>query len=168
MKRFIPLISYTLLAIVSALSIYLYSTRERSAFFDYNEAYNNSALKKKLEKDLETVVQLRKHQLDSMQLELTFVSQRIQSGQVTDQAVLSKFEDEKNRYMTYQSEFEDENTRLKETYFNQIRKDINERSKTFAKEKGYTFLFAAMGDGALMYADESKDVTKEFTDYINR
>jgi Skp family chaperone for outer membrane proteins len=168
MKRIIPILAACLLVLVTALTVFLYVNRERVAYFDYNEVYNNSDLKKKLEKDLERVVGLRKSQLDSMQLELSFVSQKIQAGTMKDPAVLGKFEDDKSRYMTYQSQFEEENGRLKETYFNQIRKDINDKSVLFAKEEGYTFLFAAMGDGALMYADESRNVTKDFQEFINK
>jgi outer membrane protein len=167
MKRAITFTFYALFTLVAALAVYQFATREQNAYFDYNEAYNNSELKKKLEKDLERVVSVRKSQLDSMQLELSFVSQKIQAGTEKDQAVLSKFEDDKSRYMTYQGQFEEENARLKQTYFDQIRKDINDKARLFAKEKGYTFLFAAMGDGALMYADESKDVTKDFLEYLN-
>jgi outer membrane protein len=166
MKRS-TIIVYAVLAVFAAAIVYLLMTKETNAYFDYNEAYNNSELKKKLEKDLEHVVGIRKAQLDSMQLELSFISQRIQAGTETNQQTLSKFEDDKSRYMTYQSQFEEENARLKETYFNQIRKDINDKSILFAKEQGYTFMFAAMGDGALMYADDSKDVTEEFLKYIN-
>ncbi len=168
MKRITGVLTYSLIALLAALTIYLFLEREHNGYFDYNELYNNSALKKKLEADLEKVVGLRKSQLDSMQLELSFVSQRIQSGAEKDPAVLGKFEDDKTRYLTYQDQFEEENARLKQTYFDQIRKDINDKSILFAKEKGYTFLFAAMGDGALMYADESKNVTKEFLEYINK
>ena len=157
-----------LFVIMATGLIYLYGSREHTAFFDYNKVYNDSAMKQKLEKDLERLVSMRKSQLDSMQLELSFVSQRIQSGSVKDAATLGKFEDDKSRYMTYQQQFEEENSRLKETYFNQIRKDINDKAVLFAKEQNYTFLFAAMGDGALMYADEKRDVTKAFQEYVNR
>ena len=168
MKRIFTIFSVCLFALVTTISIYLYATKERNAYFDYNEVYNNSDLKKKLEKDLEMVVGMRKTQLDSMQLELSFISQKIQAGTVNDQAILSKFEDDKSRYMTYQSQYEEENARLKETYFNQIRKDINDKSMLYAKEQGYTFLFAAMGDGALMYADENKNITDDILEYINK
>lgn len=168
MKRILTISSYVIFIGVTAIALFLFFTKERNAYFDYNEVYNNTELKKKLEKDLERVVSIRKAQLDSMQLELSFVSQKIQSGTEKNPAVLSKFEDDKSRYMNYQGQFEEENARLKETYFNQIRKDINDKAMLFAKENGYTFLFAAMGDGALMYADESKNVTKDFLEYINK
>lgn len=167
MKNKIFVIGFGGLLITSIiLNVVILGNQKRTAYFDYNKVYNDCTLKTKLEKDLEKVVSLRKSELDSMQLELTFMSNKVNSGNAS-QEELNVFEDQKNRYLTFQNRYEEENIRLKEEYFNQIRKHINDKSKAYAEEEGLDYLFAAVGDGSLMYAGESEDVTNEFMSFLD-
>jgi Skp family chaperone for outer membrane proteins len=147
--------------------ILLYAGQKKTAYIDYNTVYNNCALKLTLEKDLERVTNRRKGELDSMQLQLSFLSQDVSTGN-PGSAKLYTFEQEKNKFLTIQQRYEEENIRLKEAYFTQIRKDINDKCQAFAAAKGYNYLFAAVGDGALMYGSEAEDVTKEFQEYLDK
>lgn len=166
MKR-INLVIGALSLIAIIISLLALSKDEKTAYIDYNEVYNNCDLKAQLEKDLESLVSSRESELDSMKLELTFMSNKIKAGE-TNQDDLNVFEDAKNRFLTFQGRYEEENIRLKEEYYTQIRNDINSKSILFGEENGYDYLFAAVGDGSLMYAKEANDVTEELTNYINK
>lgn len=168
MKHRLPLISAIAISVVAiVLSILSINGQKKMAWFDYNKIYNDCELKKKLETDLEKVVSARKSELDSLQLELTFMSNKVQSGQASnDELVL--FEDQKNRFLNFQNHYEEENYRLKEQYFTQIRATINEKSKSYGEDHGYDYLFSAVGDGSLMYATQSEDVTEDFLNYVNK
>lgn len=168
MKRNLILIGVTAIA-VTALSFSLFKsdTSKTMAFIDYNKVYNDCSLKKELEKDLEKVVSSRKSELDSMQLELSFMSNAIQTGN-SDGEKLEAFENLKHRYLTLQNLYEEENLRLKEQYFTQIRTHINEKAKEFGEDNEYNYLLAAVGDGSLMYASDSEDVTDKFMEYIDK
>lgn len=150
--------------VLSALAL---KSQKKMAWFDYNKVYNECQLKVDLENNLEKVVSARKSELDSMQLELSFMSTKIQNGQANNEELI-QFEDMKNRFLTFQNRYEEENIRLKEEYFAQIRANINDKSKTFAEDKGYHYFFSAVGDGSLMYAKDSEDVTDEFLNYVNQ
>jgi len=150
-----------------AMSFYTYFGQKNIAFFDYNEVYNNCELKQKLEKDLLKVGSERKGELDSLQFELSFLSQKIEQKK-SSQIEIDRFEEMKNRYLTYQQKYEEENMRLKETYFNQIRKEINDKAKLFAESNGIDYFFAAVGDGSLMYGSPSVDLTEEFKLYVDK
>jgi Skp family chaperone for outer membrane proteins len=168
MKNKLVTIGALLLAATSiCISVYAMSGKKQLAHFDYNEVYNDCTLKKTLEKDLESVVSSRKSELDSLQLELSFLSTKIQGGQ-TDQEELNRFENMKNRYLTFQERYEQENIRLKENYYAQIRTEINEKAREYAEENGYDYFFSAVGDGSLMYAVESDDKTKEFMNFLDK
>ena len=168
MKNKLPLISAITIAIVAiALSVMSLSSQKKMAWFDYNKIYNDCELKKKLETDLEKVVSARKSELDSLQLELSFMSNKVQSCQASNEE-LTQFEDMKNRFLNFQNHYEEENYRLKEQYFTQIRKNINEKSKSYGEDRGYDYLFSAVGDGSLMYATKSEDVTEDFLNYVNQ
>lgn len=149
------------------LAYLAYSGQKRTGFIDYNTVYNNCKLKKDLEKDLEGLTNKRKGELDSLQLQLSFLSQEVEAGQASNEK-LTEFENLKNRFLTLKQQYEEENLRLKEAYFNQIRKDLNDKAKSYASANGYDYLFAAMGDGALMYGAESEDVTKDFQDFVDK
>ncbi|MCJ8289337.1 MAG: OmpH family outer membrane protein [Crocinitomicaceae bacterium] len=158
----------TLLAIVAIIiSVLALKGQKKIAYFDYAEVHEDCDLKERLQKDLEMVVSKRTSELDSIKLELTFLSNKVQAN-IADQEELDLFEDTKNRFLTLQNSYEQENYRLKEDYFNQIRKSINDKAKSFGEDNGYDYLFSAAGDGALMYASESEDVTKLVLEYVNK
>lgn len=154
---------------IAALTMSIVNTggQKKMAYFDYNKVYNDCELKKELEKDLEKVVSARKSELDSMQLELSLMSNRVQAGSAS-QDELNQFEDMKGRYLTYQGRYEEENIRLKEQYFAQIRSKINEMSQEYAEDNGYDYLFSAVGDGSLMYGRETEEITDEVLEYVNK
>ena len=157
-----------LLAIVAiVISSLALTSQKKVAYFDYAKVHEGCDLKESLQKDLEKVVSRRTSELDSIKLELTFLSNKVQSNNA-DQEDLDLFEDMKNRYLTLQNNYEQENYRLKEEYFNQIRKSINDKAKSFGEDNEYHYLFSAAGDGALMYADEGEDITEEMIEYVNR
>lgn len=165
-KKIITIGAIALLVVSTVLSVLSYTNQKKTAFFDYNTVYNNCALKIKLEKDLQQVASSRKSELDSLQLELSFLSEKVKANTATALEA-SNFEDMKNRFLTFQDQYEQENIRLKETYFTQIRKEINDKAKLYAEQQGFDYFFSATGDGAMMYAAPSEDVTKEFQAYLD-
>ncbi|PHR50048.1 MAG: hypothetical protein COA32_02630 [Fluviicola sp.] len=161
--------TFTLIISILALSfgVYLYNNSKTIAWFNYNEVYNKCELKKELEEKLKRVVSRRESHLDSLKLNLSLMSNKVKSGTASKED-LNLFEDMKNQYLSYQDNYERENVRLKEEYFSQIRSELNEKSKSFGKEKGFDFLFSAVGDGSLMYAKEGEEVTTDFLNYLNQ
>lgn len=149
------------------LSVILFMNQKKMAFFDYNKVYNSCELKTSLEKDLEKVVSVRKSNLDSLQMELSIISTKVESGNASD-FELDDFENQKSRFLSLQHNYEQENIRLKEQYFTQIRTHINEKASEYGELNNYSFLFAAVGDGAMMHGAESDDITAEFLEYVNK
>ncbi|GEM_PF-2088705 len=166
-KKIIIISAIVLLTTCVLMSMYSFFNQKKIAFFDYNTVYNNCQLKIKLEKDLQQVASSRKSQLDSLQLELSFLSEKVKANTASN-IEASNFEDLKNRYLTFQERYEQENVSLKETYFTQIRKEINDKAKIYAETQGYNYFFAATGDGAMMYASPSEDVTEAFQKYLDK
>lgn len=63
--------------------------------------------------------------------------------------------------------FAQEQQALSEQYTADIWQQINQTAAEFGKEKGYGFIFGATGDGNLMYAKESENITDELIVYLN-
>lgn len=166
-KQLVAIVAVTISIAALTVSWVGNSGQKKMAYFDYNTVYNECDLKKKLEGDLEKVVSARKSELDSLQLELSLMSTSIQSGE-SSQELLDNFETLKNRFLLLQNKYEEENIRLKDEYSNQIRTEINKKSKEFAEVNELDYLFSAVGDGSLMFAKESDDITDEFMTYLNQ
>lgn len=157
------------LLILLSISLYLlYSgDKAKTAFVKNSDLYNEFDLKKELETKLATVKNHRKVILDSLVTQLKMASTELQFSKVQDEKEIKKFEIQKQAYMAKQQEFEEDTDRLAEQYSAQIWKQINQYVTDFGKEQGYTYIYGASGDGALMYAKEDLDLTKELIVYIN-
>lgn len=160
-------ISVLILTNLLVIGLYFFGAHDKTAYFDFNKVYNNCNLKKSLETDLEKVFSVRKSHLDSLQMELSLLSEKIEAKSASESDFRS-FEDLKTRFLSLQENYEQENLRLKDNYTSQIRKEINEKARQFSEQQGYTYLFAAMGDGTIMYGAEKNDVTKEFQEFIDK
>lgn len=159
----------TLAIALTAIILVLTNSKDQKkvAFIDYNKVYNDCQMKKDLEKDLMKVTNLRKGELDSLQMELSFLSEKINSKAANNDD-LNRFEDLKNRFLGLQDRYEGENIRLKETYFTQIREHINQKAEEYSISHGFDYLFSANGDGALMYASEEEDVSADFLKFVDQ
>lgn len=56
---------------------------------------------------------------------------------------------------------------LSERYTADLWNQINEYIKAYGDENNYDFIFGASGNGSLMYAAESKNITQDIVTYIN-
>lgn len=76
-------------------------------------------------------------------------------------------EEEKELY-SLRDRLTEEYQRKSESFERIIWEKINQKVGEYGKEKGYDYIFGAKGDGAIMYAADAKDITKEVIAYINR
>jgi outer membrane protein len=70
-------------------------------------------------------------------------------------------------YSETMSNYEVEEKQISDTYTAEIWKRLNQYISDFGKENEYDFIFGAVGDGNLMYAKDSNDVTAELIKYVN-
>ncbi len=45
---------------------------------------------------------------------------------------------------------------------------VKRNIEAYGKEKGYTFILGANSGGSVLYGNESKEITKELTEYLNK
>src|ERR1035437_6758618 len=161
MKNTYKTISVVGLFILFALALYILYTKEntKTAFVKNTDLYNEFSLKKELEAKLLTVKNQRKTILDSLLLQLKLSSTELENSK--DEKEIRKFQLKKQAYLTKQKEFDEDSQRLAEQYSQQIWKQLNQFVNDYGKEYGYSFIHGATGDGALMYAQDKYDITKE-------
>jgi len=167
MKKIIYIILIVGVLVSLALSIRNSTKSNEIRYFDYNRVYNECDLKVDLEKKLKTSGSEKESQLDSLKMEVSFLSQSINQKKASSEEIL-EFEKMKNRYLTFKERYEEEHISRKEEYYGQIRNHVNVKAESYAIEKGIDFYFASMGDGVLMYGSEIKDETEEFLNFLNQ
>ena len=73
--------------------------------------------------------------------------------------------------MIYQQKYQMQQQQLQqkaEQYTSQIWEQINISINKYGQEKGYTYILGAAGNGRLMYADSTKNITPEVLSFLNQ
>jgi outer membrane protein len=168
-QNWVLIISLVLGAAALVLALRVSNPFSRTAYVDLAKVYAAFSLKKELEGKLEQVQQIRKMQLDSLELNLNVLSKNLQSPKVENRKGLEEqFSAKRQQYAFNKQRMEEESNNLTQAYDEQIWKQLNQYVKEYGKEKGYTYIFGAEGSGALMYADDAVNVTETMITYVNQ
>lgn len=139
-----------------------------TAYINTQDVYNNFALKNKLESELKKTQQTRQYILDSLRFQVEVLSAEVQKPErKSDSALVSQFTALRENYFRHQQEFEESNAALADKYTEQIWSQLNAYIKEYGEEEGYSYIFGASGDGALMYADDAVNITDDVNGYVN-
>lgn len=157
------------LFLMLSVTLYLFygNNKSKVAYIKSVDLYNEFGLKKELETKLITVKNQRKSILDSLMLQLKMMSTQLEYNEGKDDKEIKLFQIRKQDYLSKEKQFDEDDQRLAEQYSQQIWKQINQYVSDYGKENNYSFIYGASGNGAIMYAQDKYDVTKELTAYIN-
>jgi outer membrane protein len=166
MKKYLNII--LTVAVLAGMSIF-YVLIDRKipqlVYVNMETIYDSFPMKKELEARLTNIQQARKNILDSLKIELNAISLSVKSEK--DVEAIQKFQIKKQQYLVKQKNFEEDNQSATQSYSDQIWKQINQYVKDYGKSHTYTFILGTEGSGTIMYSDETKDITKDLSDYIN-
>ncbi len=154
---------FTLSAVIYLL---LDNKKEKSAYFLSAEVYNSFDYKIELEKSLENKKNKNKATLDSLEVNYQMLVSSIEGAEPTDDQIIILQRQQKT-FFELQEKFENEYVETVQNSYTLIWDRINEYVQTYGKDNGYTYIFGANGDGSVMYADNSKNITPELIVYIN-
>ena len=171
MKKYSSLILFLLVAATSIGLFAFYNKKEKTAYVDISKLYNDFQLKKELETKLIKVQQARKNMLDSLRLQLEFLSGNINSDRTitgdAKQKQVQEFESRKMHYYQMEKSFSEDNEKFSSEYKEQILIQFNPYVNNYGKENGYEFIYGTDGTGAVMYASESKNITDKVVKYVD-
>jgi len=156
----------TLFCLGAVLYILNQDTEEKTAFFLSAEVYNEFDYKKELEIDLNKTQNEAQRVIDSLELDIQMTANALKMQEPTQEQI-HMFERKQQNYMEFRNQIESGYGVKSEEYYNQIWDRINNYVQDYGKENGYVFIFGANGDGSIMYAHESKDITTEIIEMIN-
>lgn len=162
----LPLIN-TVLILIGFLYVGITSTKEKTAYVNISEVYNEFDMKKELENKIIGVQTQRKQVMDSLELALQLKSNQLTAVTKISVEERQTFELMQRNYITQRDQFAAENERVTQEFKNQIFTRLNEYAKEYGEEEGYDYLFGTSGQGSIMYAQQKHDITKEVIKYIN-
>lgn len=155
-----------MLLALAATILFVLKKQKKIAYVNALELYDGFEMKKELEQSFIKVQSGRKAQLDSLELELRMLNAQLESSG-SKSGLIQVFEIRRDSYLQKKQQFEEDNGLMQEQYNSNIRKQLNQYVADYGKEHNYDYLLGADGSGALMYAKETADVTKEVLSYIN-
>jgi outer membrane protein len=137
---------------ILGLTLYVcfYANREKTAYFYNQQVFQSFNGTRELEAKLALQQQQAKKQLDS-------ISYLIQQGRA----------DLSERYQKIAATQSQQYQLLSEQYTNDIWKFINENVKKYGNQEGYDYIFGASGNGSLMYAKDSHNITEDIISFVN-
>lgn len=141
---------------------------DRAVYVDSIELYNGFNLTKDLEMKLESVQNNRLMILDSMAMQIESLGRQLQRDSDPDTKLVQFFEQIRNEYYMKEDQFAQDVQKLTQNYNEQIWNQLNEYTKQFGQDRGYSFILGGTGDGNIMYAKSDNDITKDLVAYVNR
>lgn len=141
--------------------------RSGIAYINTAEVYNEFTLKKELETKLNDVQTRRKTILDSMKISLQGLTMRMEQQTKLSEKEMNEFNQIRQQYMRTEQEFDEDNQALANQYSEQIWKQLNQYISDFGKEHNYKYILGTNGEGVVMYADESENITSQVKEYVN-
>lgn len=150
-----------------------YSLRKptsQTAYVDIGLVYAEFGLKKELEAKYTNVQSARKRIIDSLNLELTILSNRLSQNLrpgIKD-SLEQQFSVKRQEFMYRKQAFDADNDAVTEQYTEQIWKQLNQYVTDYGKANGYDYIFGGDGSGSLMYAREGLNITDKVKIYVNQ
>lgn len=170
MKNYRPFIIPGAIAfslIMSVTTFFWQPGKQRVAYVQMESIYNGFQLKTQLETKLKDTEKARQFIIDSLKLQLHQMSLTLESMEKVDTSMLRLYNLRQQFLNNQEAQFAEDNQALASEYTDQIWGQINQYTKDYGTENGYDYILGASGDGTLMYASETEDITDDLTTYIN-
>ena len=129
--------------------------------------YSEFDLAIELDSELQAFSKERTRELDSLMMALENLTAQLERMEEIPTETYQSYNDLRNAVMYREKNYEEELIGLTQKYDQQIWERINGFTKTFAEENNYDMILGASGDGSLMYAKDTLDVTDELILFCN-
>jgi outer membrane protein len=156
-----------MMLLIVSLAIFFYLKFPKTAYVNTEVLYNDFILKKELEQKLKTNQDSKNAILDSLGQELQILSEELEVKRIKEGEKVNRFNVFRRNYMIKKEEFEKQNEELSAKYSEQIWKQLNQFIKEYGDKNSYDYIYGVHGQGNLMYANESENITSQLKEYVN-
>jgi outer membrane protein len=153
--------------IVVYLAFEHFAGRPKTGFIIIQDIYSQFEMKKELQKKYESAHNTRKRIADSMVMSIRMLGQKIDAEKGKDTSDISHFKAMRMDYYERKQRSDQDDSAQSKQYDDAILNQLNQYVKDYGKENHYEYIFGN-GNGSLMDADESKNITAQVTQYVNQ
>lgn len=168
MNKITIIISSILLFAIIGIGVLLWQTRVKTAYVDMAKVYNTFKLKEELERKLQFSQKQRERVIDSLEIQLKTLSNKIELEQGRNKEDLRTFELKREEYALREQQIKEDNQAQAENYKEQIWKQLDQYVQDFGDAKGYDYIFGVDESYTIFYKNESHDITTELLEYVNK
>ncbi|PKP04002.1 MAG: hypothetical protein CVU11_06485 [Bacteroidetes bacterium HGW-Bacteroidetes-6] len=170
--HFYILISTTVLSLLTAVFVLVtYQSPKRVAYVNISRVIKEFELSKTYQAEIDANINKQKMFLDSMTVEFSAVVAELNnsnSGSTSFKMLEAKRDSLYSRIQYLDNAFAKNNQEMINKYNQEVFTQINQYVEEFGKQRDYSLIFGAKGDGTIMYGSESVDITSEIIVYINQ
>lgn len=148
--------------------IYLFCKEDKIVYVDSVRLFEEYKMKQDFQKKIESKKAGYQKYLDSAKLDLKIRYEGMVKRKVKEGSK-EAFEYVKSEQLFFmkEKEYNEEIETLSAEYTAQVWKQLNQYTKEYGEKKSYDFIFGAKGDGNLMHARASVDVTESVIKFVN-
>jgi outer membrane protein len=139
---------------------------DKTGYVQIQKVFNEFGYKKEMEAKLKRVEEIRKKELDSLELKLKILFKEVElNGK--DISKVAVFRTEREAFLNKREKYENDYAKEVAQYDEIIVKQMNQYIKEYGEKNKYKYIFGTDGKGSLMYADSTDDLTADIIIYIN-
>ncbi len=144
------------LVVWGSLKFFGHSDQTKSGFVLTQNLFQEFEGTKEFKAKMQPITEKQQSALDSLSKEIILAGRTPRAQELT-----RVYQELKSSYL--------EKNRQEELLFSENAwKQLNQYIEEYGKEKGYGFVFGATGNGGIMYAEKSLDLTGDVIKYVNR
>ena len=159
------LIGITMLNLV--LNIYTVQKIPKTAYVQNDQVFSQFKGKIELEQRLFKEEQQQKTLLDSMELDLKVIQNKLTEDK-NNVELKQVFYDKGKLYQELKRNYQEKIQQQSQQFTSEIWKQINQYTLDFGKNNNYSYIYGVNGTGSMMYGKQHLDVTSAVIEYINR
>ena len=143
--------------------------KPKTGYIYIEKVYDSFKGKREIEKELKSIEAKQNGVLDTLKLSITALEEKRNGSSASEKANIQNQLDFKlKEYQRLVREFTNYNSEESQKHIDGLLKQINEYVKEYGKKNNYAYIFGAAGNGSLMYANETDDLSEDVIKFINK
>jgi outer membrane protein len=150
-----------------AVGLLTYLYKPKTGYIIIQEVYNGFTMKIEMEKKYLQTTVARQKRIDSLQFELKSSAEILDKNEKNSDMEIQRFEKMRSGFLKQKQEMDEDNKNLMQQFDSEILVQLNQYVKDYGTDNGYEYIHGSNGSGALMFGNESKNISKSVLEFIN-
>ncbi len=167
MRRILWIVIIIQLLIISAGAIWVIKSTKKTAYINITKVFSEFEMAKEYDAKLTGFINQTNIVLDSLKLHLNIMYKTLGQNKNPNKEKMELFSAKREEFLSKKEQFDESQKQQSDQYSSKVMGQLNQYVKEYGKQFGYTYIYGADGSGALMFANESEEITEDVINYIN-